>query len=199
MTNRPAALNRALLAFVGSVLLAAGAFAVLTHFGTLPAPDRGSALVPGPANPPTWALYVITAVAVVLGFALLRWLAAQLVRKPKTHSWRWEAASESGRTELAASAAAEPFVDEVKSYPGVHAAHATLAGTRDTPALALVISAEHDGDLTTIRHRLEIEGLPRLRQALDLEALPVTVEFRFSTKNGARTGERRTTLPEFTS
>ncbi|EMD22700.1 hypothetical protein C791_8024 [Amycolatopsis azurea DSM 43854] len=72
------------------------------------------------------------------------------------------------------------------TYPGVHAAHATLAGTRDTPAVALVISAEQGGDLTEIRHRIDTDGLPRLCQALDLDTLPTTVEFRFSTKAGAR-------------
>ncbi|OOC00880.1 hypothetical protein B0293_41125, partial [Amycolatopsis azurea DSM 43854] len=93
---------------------------------------------------------------------------------------------DAGRTELAASTAIEPFVSEVTTYPGVHAAHATLAGTRDTPAVALVISAEQGGDLTEIRHRIDTDGLPRLCQALDLDTLPTTVEFRFSTKAGAR-------------
>ncbi len=187
MTSRPAGLNRALLALVGAVLLAAGVFAVSAHAGALPAPEPGSAIVPGTANPPTWALYVIAAIAVVLGVSLVRWLLAQLVRRPKTHLWHWESASEPGRTELAASTAAQPFVDEVRTYPGVHAAHATLAGPHGAPAMALVVTAEHDGDLTTIRHRLGTEGLPRLRQALDLDVLPVTVEFRFSAKNGPRT------------
>ncbi|MEC3982532.1 alkaline shock response membrane anchor protein AmaP [Amycolatopsis sp. H20-H5] len=184
--NRPARLNRGLLTFFGIVLLAAGAFAVATHFGKLTVLKPDATLVPGTATPPTWALYVAAAVAVVLGLVVLRWLLAQLTRKPKTRTWRFEADPDQGRTELAASTATDPFVAEVKTYPGVHAAHATLAGTREAPALALVVSAEQDGDLTEIRHQLDTVGLPRLRQALDLETLPVTVEFRFSTKAGAR-------------
>ena len=75
---------------------------------------------------------------------------------------------------------------EVESYTGVHSARATLAGTSDHPALAMVVTIEQDGDLTAIRDRVDTEAVPRLRQALDLDALPTTVEFRFSTKTGAR-------------
>ncbi|MEC3973879.1 alkaline shock response membrane anchor protein AmaP [Amycolatopsis sp. H20-H5] len=184
--NRPARLNRTVLTIFGIVLLAAGAFTVLTHFGRLTVLKPESTLVPGTGTPPTWALYAAAAVAVVLGLVLVRWLVAQLTRKPKTHTWRFESDPDTGRTELAASTAIDPFAREVKTYAGVHAAHATLAGTSASPAVALVISAEQDGDLTAVRHQLETEGLPRLRQALDLDTLPVTVEFRFSTKAGAR-------------
>jgi hypothetical protein len=184
--NRPARLNRTLLGLLGLVLLAAGGFAVATHFGKLTVLPPDSPLVPGTGNPPIWALYVAAAAAVIVGLLLLRWLIAQLTRKPKTRTWRFESDPDTGRTELAASTAIAPFVDEVKTYPGVHAAHATLAGSRDDPAVALVISAEQDGDLTAIRHRLDNEGLPRLREALDLDELPVAVEFRFTAKTAAR-------------
>ncbi|OXM56095.1 alkaline shock response membrane anchor protein AmaP [Amycolatopsis thailandensis] len=184
--NRPAGLNRAVLVLVGLALIAVGAFTLLTHFGTLTVLKPESALVPGTGQPPTWALYVITAGAVVLGLLVLRWLVAQLTRKPKTYTWRFETDPDLGRTELAASTAIEPFTTEVTSYHGVHAAHATLAGTRDTPAVALVISAEQDADVSEIRRRIDTDGLPRLRQALDLDTLSVTIEFRFSTKTGAR-------------
>ncbi|WP_410574788.1 alkaline shock response membrane anchor protein AmaP [Amycolatopsis sp. cmx-4-61] len=184
--NRPARLNRTLLGLVGLVLLATGGFAVATHFGKLTVLDPGAPLVPGTATPPTWAWYVVAAVALVVGLLLLRWLAAQLTRKPKTHTWRFETDPGRGRTELAASAAVAPFLAEVEAYPGVHTAHATLAGTHDAPVLALVLNAEQDGDPTEIRNRLDAHGLPRLRQALDLDALPVTVEFRFTPRTGAR-------------
>ena len=51
-------------------------------------------------------------------------------------------------------------------------------GTHRDPALALTINAAADADLTAIRGQLAAEGLPRLRQSLDLMTLPVTVEFR---------------------
>ncbi|UOZ03809.1 alkaline shock response membrane anchor protein AmaP [Amycolatopsis sp. WQ 127309] len=184
--NRPARLNRVLLGLVGLVLLAAGGFAVATHFRRLTVVDPGSPLVPGTASPPTWVLYVAAAVAVVLGLLVLRWLLAQLARRPRTQTWRFEEDPDRGRTELAADAAVAPFTEELRTYPGVHQARATLAGTREDPTLALVVSVEQDGDPTEIRERLETEGLPRLRQALDLDAVPVAIEFRFTTSAGPR-------------
>ena len=185
--NRPARLNRTVLGFLGSALLAAGGFTVATHFGKLTLVASDSTLAPGTVAPPTWVWYVVAAGAIILGLLLLRWLTAQLTRKPKTHTWRFETDPGRGRTELAAGTAVAPFLAEVETYPGVRSAHATLAGTHDNPALALVLGTEQDGDPTAIRVRLETHGLPRLRQALDLETLPVTIEFRFTTKAGART------------
>lgn len=184
--NRPARLNRIGLAVAGVVLVAAGGFAVATHLGMLTIVDPHSALVPGTEAPPTWVLYVVAAVAIIAGTLMVRWLLAQLVSTPKTHTWRLEQDSDRGRTELAASTATAPLVGELATYIGVHAAHATLTGTREAPVLALVINLEQDGDLTAIRERIETHGLPRLRQALDLDALPATVEFRVTTKTGAR-------------
>ncbi|OOC00509.1 hypothetical protein B0293_42660, partial [Amycolatopsis azurea DSM 43854] len=86
--NRPAGLNRTVLAFFGLVLIAAGAFALLTHFGTLTVLRPESALVAETVQPPTWTLYAAAAASVVLGLLVLRWLVAQLTRKPKTHTWR---------------------------------------------------------------------------------------------------------------
>lgn len=184
--NRPARLNRSLLAMLGIELLAAGGFAVATHFGTMNLLKPAAALVPGTAQPTTVALYIAAAVAVVLGLLCLRWLFAQVARKPKTRTWRFEQDVECGRTELAASAAIEPFLAEVSSYDGVQTANATLAGTHAEPTVALIVSVEQDGDPTMIRRQLHTEGLPRLRQALDLTDLQATIEFRFSTKTAAR-------------
>lgn len=177
-------LNRTLLALIGLLLVAAGGVTGAAHFGKLSGVEPGTSLVPGTAPPPSWVWYLVAAAAVLLGLLLLRWLAAQLTRKPKTHLWHYTA--DSGRTELSPGTAIEPFLTEVRSYPGVHTAHATLAGTRDDPALALVLSADQDGDLTAIRRQLDTHGLPRLREAIDLDTLPVTIEFRFTTKTGVR-------------
>ncbi|MGW4527712.1 alkaline shock response membrane anchor protein AmaP [Amycolatopsis sp. NPDC004378] len=185
--NRPARLNRTLLGLWGLVLFAAGGFVVVTHLGMLALLDSAAPSTAGTALPPTWVWYAVAAAAVVLGLLLPRWLAAQLARKPKTQTWRFERDPAGGRTELAAGAAVAPFMVEVETYPGVHAAHATLAGGRDAPVLVLVLTAEQEGDISEIRHLLETHSLPRLQQALDLEVLVVTIEFRFSANGGART------------
>ncbi|MFE7775190.1 hypothetical protein ACFU5O_15055 [Streptomyces sp. NPDC057445] len=184
--NRPARLNRTLLAVLGVLLLGSGAFALAVHFGRLTFLDSDATLIPTTADPPTWALWIAAATATVLGLLILRWIAAQLTRRPKAHTWHLERNPEHGSTELAANAATAPFLSEVTTYPGVHHARATLAGTRQNPTLAMVISTEQGGDLTTINHHLNTHGLPRLRQALDLDALPFTVEYRFTTHTGSR-------------
>ncbi|MEU9014983.1 hypothetical protein AB0D12_35615 [Streptomyces sp. NPDC048479] len=185
--NRPARLNRTLLAVLGVLLLGAGAFALAAHFGQLTLTDPKAALIATTGAPPAWVLWVTAASAVALGLLILRWLAAQLNPRPKTHTWRLEQNPQHGHTELAANTATPPFLGEITTYPGVHNAHATLAGTRQNPTLAIVISTEHGSDLSTISHRLNNHGLPRLRQALDLATLPVTVEYRFTTRTGTRT------------
>ncbi|WP_406324149.1 hypothetical protein [Streptomyces sp. NBC_01637] len=184
--NRPARLNRTLLAVFGVLLLASSSFALAAHFGQLTFLDSDTTLTPATAEPPTWALWIAAATAIVLGLLILRWIVAQLTRRPKTHTWHLEQHPERGSTELAANTATAPFLSEVTTYPGVHHARATLAGTRQNPTLAMVISTEQGGDLTTINRHLTTHGLPRLRQALDLDTLPFTVEYRFTTHAGTR-------------
>ncbi|MEW2087300.1 hypothetical protein [Streptomyces sp. NPDC005283] len=184
--NRPARLNRTLLAVFGVLLLGSGSFALAAHFGRLTFLDSGATLIPITGDPPAWVTWVTAATAIVLGLLILRWLAAQLARRPKTRTWHLEQNPDQGSTELAANTATAPFLGEVAAYPGVHHAHATLAGTRQNPTLAIVISTEQGGDLTTINHHLSTHGVPRLRQALDLDALPFTVEYRFTTHTGTR-------------
>ncbi|MFD3442902.1 hypothetical protein ACFWU3_36060 [Streptomyces sp. NPDC058685] len=179
--NRPAHLNRLLLAIVGVLLLAAGVFALARHYARLTSLEPHATLIPAPGSPPTWIWWVTAAVAITLGLLMLRWTAAQTARRPKHQTWHLEQNPEQGSTELATDTATVPFLKEVTTYPGVHNAHATIAGTRQHPTLVMRISTEQDSDLTTIGRHLKDNGLPRLRQALDLDTLPVTVEYRFTT------------------
>ncbi|MET8850746.1 alkaline shock response membrane anchor protein AmaP [Amycolatopsis sp. NPDC004625] len=184
--NRPAGLNRTLLALAGLLLIAAGAIPAAIRFRWLPALGGDRPVVPGDALPPTWALYVTAAAGIVVALAGLRWLAAQLVRKPGSRTWRYEAGSGAGSTELATTAAVAPFAEELRGYPGVRTATASLTGTRDHPELFAVVSLEQDGDPAGIRDRIRNDGVPRLCQALDLDSLPTRVELRFTTTTGAR-------------
>jgi hypothetical protein len=182
--NRPVRLNRTLLALTGLALVAGGGFAIGTHFGWLRVLDPASPLLLSPGTPPTWAFYAAAVIAVLVGLLALRWLAAQVVRRPKTSVWRFVDAL--GVTHLDAVTATQPFDEEVGAYQGVHAATATLAGPQDGPVLYLAITAEQDADLGEIRRRVDEHALARLREALDLDALPSMIEFRFTAKSGAR-------------
>lgn len=182
--NRPAALNRTLLALIGLVLLAAGGFALATHFGRLHVLDPASALVPGSTAPPTWVFYAAIAVAVVLGLLCLRWLTAQAFRRPKTVAWRTEEAE--GATTLDSSTAAAPVAADVEGYDGVRSASAWLTGPREAPALFLIVTTDAEADAGAIRARITEHAVPRLRQALEVDALPVRLEVRLTAKSGAR-------------
>jgi hypothetical protein len=184
--NRPARLNRSLLAFFGIVLLAAGAFAITTSYGWLKVLRRDSTLVPGSQLPPTWVLYVAVVVAVLLGVLCLGWLSAQALRRPKTTTWRWHGVAAEGTTKLDGGLATGPFTEEVGLYPGVESADATLTGTQSSPRLMVTITAGPEADLKDIRSRLTDDGIARLKQALDLEELPTVVEFRFAEQAGTR-------------
>ncbi|SFP63797.1 alkaline shock response membrane anchor protein AmaP [Amycolatopsis rubida] len=186
--NRPATLNRFLLAVIGLVLLAAGGFGLATHFRVLRLLDPEAPLVPGTAEPPSWVFYAIAAAAVVVGLLALRWLLAQLAHRPRTGVWRFETDPAYGRTELRADDAVAPFTEELRGYPGVHKASASLAGTRETPSLALILTCEQDADLGEIRGRVAGESLPRLEEALELEDIPVSIEFRFTSRAPSRVG-----------
>lgn len=183
--NRPAGLNRTLLAIAGLLLIAAGAIPAAIRFRWLPALGGDRPVVPGAALPPTWALYVAAAAGIVVALAGLRWLAAQLVRKPGSRTWRFDDGA-AGSTELATGTAVAPFTEEVRGYPGVRSATASLTGSRDHPELFAVLSLEQDGDPAAIRDRIRDDGVPRLCQALDLDSLPTRVELRFTTSTGSR-------------
>lgn len=184
--NRPARLNRGLLGFFGLLLLAAGGFALGTHSGRLTWVDHSGLLLPGIASPPAWSLYATAAGAIVAGLLALRWLVAQLARKPKTHTWHFETDPSQGHTEIAASTAVAPFAEEVSTLPGVHSARATLAGSPHSPVLALIMRTHQSSDLQAIREHLDTAALPRLRTALDLDTLPLTVEYRPTPTTGDR-------------
>ncbi|MCR6483573.1 alkaline shock response membrane anchor protein AmaP [Amycolatopsis sp. OK19-0408] len=182
--NRPARLNRTLLAGFGLLLIAAGAVPAAIRFHWLPALGADRPIVPGTALPPTWAWYVTATAGVVVALAGLRWLAAQLVRKPAGRTWHFE--SGTGTTDLATTTAVAPFIEEVRGYPGVRTATASLTGPADHPELLAVVSVEQDGDPAEIRDRIRDEGVSRLCQALDLDDLPTQVELRFTTAAGSR-------------
>lgn len=184
--NRPARLNRSLLGLLGTVLIAAGGFAVATSYGWLKLLRRDSTLVPGTQQPQTWVLYVVVVAAVILGVLCLGWLSAQAWRRPKTTTWRWESVAAEGTTRLDGGLATDPFEEEVALYPGVESADATLTGTQASPTLMVTVTAGPEADLKKIRAQLVEDGVARLKQALDLDELPTVVEFRFADKPGTR-------------
>ncbi|MFI1461210.1 Asp23/Gls24 family envelope stress response protein [Nocardia carnea] len=178
--NRPARLNRLLLALLGIALLAAGAYALAAYSGWPGWVDTDTPLVPGTAAPADWVFWLVITGATVLGLLCLRWLMAQLFRMPRPVSWRMEADGSAGRTVLSSRTAATAVAADIESYGEVRTADAWLAGPRATPELHLVVTAEPGADIPRLRDRIHEEAVPRLRRALDVGELPIRLELGFA-------------------
>ncbi|MGM7648491.1 alkaline shock response membrane anchor protein AmaP [Nocardia sp. JW2] len=180
VVNRPARLNRGLLGLLGLTLATAGGLLIAAHLGAFARISRDSPLVPGTAEPPRWVFFLAVAGAVVLALAALRWLAAQFTRLPKQTVWQLGDSTEQGYTRLGSAAAAEPVAADIETYDGVRSATARLSGTKLAPDLHLLVDTDPDADLTALRKQILGHAVPRLRTALELSAIPVSVEFRIA-------------------
>lgn len=183
--NRPARLNRGLLGLLGLLLAAAGALLIAAHFGAIGRVARDTPLVPGTEEPPRLVFYLAIAGSVVLVLAALRWLAAQFTRLPKRTEWQIGEPDQRGHTRLGSSTAAEPVAADIETYDGVRSATARLSGNALAPDLHLLVTTDPDADLSALRIRILGHAVTRLRTALDLTALPVTVEFRIADRGRA--------------
>ncbi|UGT55982.1 alkaline shock response membrane anchor protein AmaP [Nocardia asteroides] len=176
--NRPARLNRSVLGLLGLLTAGAGGLLIAAHFGAFRvSPD--APLVPGTEEPPRLVFILVIAAAVVLALLALRWLAAQFTRLPKRTVWRISD-TDAGRTQLGSGTVAEAVAADIESYDGVRATTARLAGNALAPDLHLLVDAEPAADLSALRQRILGHAVPRLQTALELTAIPVTVEFRIA-------------------
>ncbi|UGT41671.1 alkaline shock response membrane anchor protein AmaP [Nocardia yamanashiensis] len=178
--NRPARLNRTLLAVLGLLLLAAGGYVMAAQRGWLSWVDRSAALTPGDAPPPRWVFYATITAAVVLGLLCLRWLSAQLFRLPSAVEWQLADENSAGSTVLSSKTAAAAVAADIESFDRVDSAAAWLSGPGRAPELHLIVTVEPDADLTELRRRILGEAVPRLREALEVGVIPVTMELRLT-------------------
>jgi hypothetical protein len=188
--NRPARLNRTVLAVLGLVCLAAGGVVLLIGTGLLgnllPVPADVPLLPPGLVIP-GWGPSAVAAVAVVIGLLALRWLIAQTIRRPAGSNWQLSPDTTTGTTHIDSHAAVRPLADEIEDYPGVRSATASLTGPRQHPHLYLRVSADDHADISELRRRIGSNAIPRLMQALNLPALPADMLLRLVSASGART------------
>ena len=174
--NRPARLNRTLLAFIGLLLLLLGAFGLVFGLGLLtdrlPRLDRTAPLVPSGAQVPGWVPWVGAAAAIVVALLMLRWLTAQALRRPKTGTWHLRGDASRGTTRLAADTAADALIADIQRYPEVNKATATISGPAARPTLHLAVTTHADTRIGALREQISTHALPRLQQALELDDLP---------------------------
>ena len=182
--NRPARLNRTVLALLGLLLLLAGAFVLLIGSGAGTAVAAGLPVAADApplalnADLPAWLPWAGAAAAVVVGLAALRWLVSQAVRVPPGANWQLADDANSGVTLLNTATAAAPLADEISSYPGVRAATARLAGVHQHPELHIRITMDDRASLADLPHRIDEVAITRLIDALDLPALDTDLLLR---------------------
>lgn len=188
--NRPARLNRALLALTGLVLVALSAFPLLLAFGPLervfPVFSAQAPLI-WPGTPmPFWLPYLTIVVTLPVGFGCVRWLLAQTRQSPPPRTWRMTTGAGRGVTELDTTHAASAIAEDVQAYRGVAKATATLTGPRAQPRLRLTVDTETATAINPLRQRITDHALPRLRQALELDQLPTELLLRLDTAQAGR-------------
>lgn len=188
--NRPARLNRVVLAILGVLTLTAGGFVLLVGTGvlhasvSLPAPvplSPGAPLVGARTTFLPWVPWAVVPAASVVALLSLRWLVAQTIRRPRGSEWQLAPDDGHGSTYIGSDAAAEPLRDEIAGYPGVLSATAHLTGPRHHPQLHLQVTTEDRAGITELRRQIDTEAIPRLTQALDLPALPADLLIRLDT------------------
>lgn len=189
--NRPARLNRTLIAVIGLVLLAAGVLAAAASLGRLPVFTPTSPLLTVVSPAPVWLSWVGGIAAVLVGLLCLRWLLAQAQRRPKTGTWALPRpagahAGPHGETRIGASTAIDPLLDDIESYRGVHGAKAYLTGEHRRPALYLEVTVDVDAELADLRRSIDTHALPRLARALDLPDIPAHLLLRVHPATTAR-------------
>lgn len=182
--NRPARLNRTVLALLGLLMVLAGALVLVVGSGAAPSASAGlsvaadAPLLPPNPDPPAWLPWAGAAAAVVVGLVALRWLVAQAARVPPGTTWQLAGDPQTGATLLSTTTAAAPLAAEISTYPGVRAATARLAGVHQHPELHIRITMDDRASLSDLRHRIDEVAVPRLVGALDLPALDADLLLR---------------------
>lgn len=183
MSTRVDPVNRVVLALVGLLLLAAGAFGLAVGFDAFGTAE--SAVLPAqvrqfPRQQP-WFWWAVAAACLVIALLALRWLVAQL-RTDRVGRLDLTTDDRDGQTVVHAGALTDAVEGEAEALRGVSAASAHLTDVRGRQ-LSLTVDLADYADIAQVRQGLEEHVVAHARQAVDDPALPVEIELR----PGART------------
>ena len=180
--------NRIGLGLVGLVLLAGGAYGLAQHyhvFGTTQQHDP--ILLPQVrkfvADNRDWFWWAAGIAAVVVALLALLWLRSQL-RRPLPANSHLDRLELDGRTRLSGAAAADALAADVEGFSGVTSVAARVWGDSTRPDVYLRVQFHDDAAFDSLRSDIETTGLGRLRQALQVEHLDATVDFRLASPQG---------------
>lgn len=160
----------------GLILAVCGAAALCLGLGVAgpESPDRPvlDPAVRGFVAGHPWFWPAVAGASVSLALIGLFWLLAQM-RAAVAH--RFALADRETRTR--ARTATPALTDAVLEVPGVRDVQARLTGPAARPRFVVSVVCDEDADLAPLRARTE-ESARRLRVALELPELPMTVRFR---------------------
>ena len=183
--------NRYGLFLIGLVLLLGGGLALARSLGAFnhPVPLLGAASASSPllSQPETdyvhgaaWFWPVLGVAAALLALICLRWLLTPL-RTDRVGTLQLEPDRTHGGTRISGGVITAALEDEVAGFRGVHRVRARLTNDPAEPELHLTISTERRTDLRRLRTRIHDEAIPHLRDALELDRLPVQLTLRLDT------------------
>jgi hypothetical protein len=182
--KHPDRLNRSLLSFVGVLIVALGAAGLCGSFGVFGSGfEHHTLLDNGPAHfvgrNGAWLWPVAAFVAVLLGLAALRWLAAQ-TSSERAGSLQIRSAAGSGTTTLRSTALTAALEQQVGSYRGVTNVKAAMRGDRGSERLALRVTVADRVEFGALRTKIEHDAVGAARAALGDPELPVRVRYDVS-------------------
>lgn len=180
--REPRRLNRFVLFLLGVALVAGSVLGLLLSFDVFgtgrarrPVLDPQVRSFVADHHDPLWAAVAVGGVIVaLLGLA---WLRAQL-HAPRAANTDVTRTAGAGSTVLSGGAVADALGAEVESYPGVTAAAARVHGEDIRPEVDLFVKVADDADIAGLRQRIRADALSRVCQALEVDAVRATVEFR---------------------
>jgi hypothetical protein len=178
MSTRVAAVNRAVLAVLGLLLLAAGVLGIVLAAGAF-GRQRGSQPVLSDAvrafpKQHAWFWWAVAVGAVIIALLALRWLLMQLVTDRANRIDRTTNAND-GYTVVHAGALTEAVEDDATSIRGVTSAAAYVSHPLQ---VNLRVHLADDADIATVRSTLESSTVAHVREALNQPDLPVHIELR---------------------
>ncbi|HWH34509.1 MAG TPA: hypothetical protein VNT56_04245 [Acidimicrobiales bacterium] len=175
--------DRLLLALVGLVALAAGAYGLARSFGSFGLAGPDQVLVSAELR--SWLAAnagvvsgVATFAALAVTWAAWRWLRRQVMASQSSLQRVVVASGAEGRTSVQAAALTDAIVGDLESEPEVRSARARLVGRERAPALELVVELAARAELGSVRRHVEDAVLPRARRALDRPELTAAVRLR---------------------
>ena len=184
--TRPDRLDRLVLATIGVVLAAAGAYGLARGGGLLGGrraddPVLGSGLRRFVADHALAFWAAVAVLGLVLGWLGWRWLRAQFPASKAVTALDLDGdGDEAGSTVLSSGAVTAALSEHVSSYDHVRWARARVLAGRPRPQVELRVGVSDDVDVGHFADFVEARVLADLRQALEVDEVDAHVELRLT-------------------